>query len=237
MNILVLMSGNSEGFKDCPYPKNLVEINDEPLAEHVLSKLTHLGKVHCLVKKEEIAKFRTDAVLKLIDENINVIPVQGETFGAACTALLGIDFVNNDEPLIIVNGDQVINIDMQNVIDEFNKRKLDGGIIVFNSVHPRWSYVKINEENLVVQAAEKNPISKLATAGVYYFKKGKDFIRSAANMIKKNQSVNGLFYVCPAYNELVLEQKRIGVYHISKDLYNPLTTVQAVKKYEDLLQK
>jgi dTDP-glucose pyrophosphorylase len=236
VNVVVLMSGGSDGFKDCPYPKNLVEINDEPLAQHVLKNLLPVGKVHCLVKKEEILKFHTDSVLRLIDEEINVIPVYGDTLGAACTALLGVDFIDNDEPLIIANGDQVLNINLGDVVSEFQSKKLDGGIIVFDAIHPRWSYVKVDDNGLVIQASEKNPISRLATAGVYYFKKGKDFVRAASNMIKKGQSVNGLFYVCPVYNELILEQKKIGVFKVDKSVYNPLNTVQSVKKFESQLR-
>ena len=64
---------------------------------------------------------------------------------------------------------------------------------------------------MLLEVAEKKIISEDATVGLYYWKKGKDFVESAERMIKKNIRVNNEFYVCPVYNEAILNNKRIVI--------------------------
>jgi dTDP-glucose pyrophosphorylase len=107
---------------------------------------------------------------------------------------------------------------------------------VFDSVHPRWSYVRLDEHGYVIEAAEKRPISRYATAGVYYFRQGKAFVQAAMEMIKKDANTGGVFYICPTFNELILEQAKIGVYKISRDVYFSIATPEGVQVYEEYLK-
>lgn len=240
LNVLVLMAGPGGSFEREGYafPKNLFEIMGKPLIEHVLCSLEPLDayrpQLVCAVKKEENERFYSSSVIRLIRPDAISYEVT-ETAGAACTALLGVEHINNDDPLIIVNGDQVLLADLKEAVDSFQKQELDGGIIVFEGVHPRWSFVKCGPDGLVIEAAEKRPISHLATAGFYYFKHGRDFVASAMAMIKKDAHVNACFYVCPSYNEMILQQKRVGVFKVEKNCYFPLTSPKEVKEYESAL--
>ena len=91
--------------------------------------------------------------------------------------------------------------------------------------------VKCDEQGFVIETAEKRPISKLATAGFYYFARGADFVAGATSMIKKDAQVNGLFYICPVYNEMILQQKKIGVHQVPKEAYRTLSTPTDVNSY------
>ena len=88
-------------------------------------------------------------------------------------------------------------------------KNADGGIATFKSTHPKWSYAKINSNNLVSEVAEKKPISDVATVGIYYWKKGLDFVKYAEKMIEKNIRVNNEFYICPVFNEAIEDEKNI----------------------------
>ena len=68
-----------------------------------------------------------------------------------------------------------------------------------------------DKNNLVTEVAEKKVISKNATVGVYYWKKGSDYVNFAETMIKKNIRVNNEFYVCPVYNEAIVGGKKIVI--------------------------
>jgi dTDP-glucose pyrophosphorylase len=174
-------------------------------------------------------------VVKLLVPDAVVVSVPTLTGGAACTALLAVDQILNDDPLVILNGDQILDVDLASVTQGFREAGLDGGIVVFRAVHPRWSYVRCGADGLVVEAAEKRPISDLATAGVYYFARGRDFVVAAMESIKKDAPVEGLFYVCPCYNEMILQQARIGIHQIPRDAYHSLATPQSVASYADVL--
>jgi len=134
-------------------------------------------------------------VLKLLAPSCEIIVVDGLTAGAVCTALLAIEHINNETPLVIANADQLVEVDLCDVIQSFEQQSLDAGTLVFDSVHPRWSYVRLDEHGYVIEAAEKRPISRYATAGIYYFREGRRFVKAAMEMIKKTltQTVFSMF--------------------------------------------
>ena len=156
MQILLLMAGSDQVFADAGYryPKNLVEIDGKPLVEHVVAGLRPLldagARLIACVKADENQSFHTGMVLRLLVPKATVVDVPGKTDGAACTALLAIDQLDPEAPLLIVNGDQVVIADIGAAILDFESRALDGGVLVFRAVHPRWSYVKVDGDGLFV---------------------------------------------------------------------------------------
>jgi dTDP-glucose pyrophosphorylase len=242
MNILILMSGKSEAFKDAGYiyPKNLIEVASKPLIQHVIEALTPLkefaAKFISVIRQDESRKHYTGKVLKIINPEIKVLEIVRETSGAACSALLAVDYINNDLPLIVTNGDQILlETDISEIVKKFIEMEWDAGVVVFEDVHPRWSYVKCDKNNMVIEAAEKRPISKHATAGFYYFKKGKDFVAATMEMINKDAHYNGLFYICPTLNEMILRNAKIGIHQIDRAKYRSLATPNDVQKYSSNL--
>ena len=238
MNVLILMSGSSQAFKEAgyAYPKNLAEVAGQPMVQHVMESLQPLksvgGKFICAVRRDENRKHHTGKVLQLMDPGTTVLEIAEETSGAACSALLAVNLINHDEPLVITNGDQILmDVDLAAIIHHFQEQRLDAGVIVFEDIHPRWSFVKCDENGLVIETAEKRPISKFATAGFYYFARGRDFVSAAMEMIKKDAQVNGLFYICPTLNEMILKQARIGIYSIDRSSYCSLATPADVHAY------
>ncbi|MBM3270098.1 MAG: glycosyltransferase family 2 protein [Candidatus Sericytochromatia bacterium] len=242
MNLLLLMAGGDDAFREAGYvyPKNLTEIHELPLVQRVIESLRPLIKrgnsLICCIRKEENQQVHTGSVIRLLAPEAHIVEIDGITGGAACTALLAVEYVNTDEPLLVINGDCLLSLDLGRAIADFERRGLDGGIVVFDAVHPRWSYVKLGEADLVVETAEKRPISNLATAGVYWFARGRDFVYAATEMIRKDDQVNGQFYVCPAYNQLILRQARIGIFRVPRQAYHSLANPRGVRQYEDFLR-
>ncbi len=239
MIVLIPMAGSDDAFREKGYAhiKPLVEVHGKPIVQHVWENLSALGaRRHIFViRKDDAVRHRLADVLRLMDPESAIVQTENATRGAACTALLGIQYISADEELIITNGDQIIESDLKVAIEDFRDRKLDGGAIVFDSVHPRWSFVRLGSDRLVIEAAEKRPISRMATAGFYYFRRGGDFVRAAMNMIRKDANVNGAFFVCPAFNELILEHAAVGVHEIQRSAYRSLGTPQDVEQFDAYL--
>lgn len=240
MNILIPMGGSDEAFRQhgYAYAKPLVEIAGRPLVQHIFDPLREVpgGRAIFVIRKEDDLRFHLRDVLRLLDPAVEVIRADGPTAGAACTALLAIEYIDNEDELLIANADQILAFDLSGILDRFRARGLDAGTVVFDSVHPRWSFVKTDADDMVIEAAEKRPISRNATAGVYYFRQGRYFVEAAKAMIMKDASVNGGYFVCPSLNELVLAQKRVGIERIAREQYVSLATPQAVEEYEQLLK-
>jgi CTP:molybdopterin cytidylyltransferase MocA len=243
MRLIVLMAGDSAMFEvaGVKYPKNLVEIDGEPLVQRVIEglgpTLEFVSRAIFLIREEEQRRHHTGDVIRLLVDDAQVIGVPNIDSGAACTALHAIGQVEREEPLLIFNGDQVVEAALPEIVTGFEEAGLDAGVITFDAVHPRWSYVRAGADGLVVEAAEKRPISRLATAGVYWFRRGGDFVDGVMAMIRKDASVDGAFYVCPVFNELVLSGRRIGTHHIERERYFSLTSMHGVDVYEQHLAR
>jgi NDP-sugar pyrophosphorylase family protein len=242
LNILVPMAGNNklEGY-EMPYPKPLVEVGGIPLIEQVIQQLQKISspkKFIFVVNQEDCIRFYLDNILKLIvKENVTVIKVNKNTKGAACSALMAIGHINNDSELIIANSDSIIFQDLNGAISHFKKDNADAGTICFESIHPKWSYVRLDNKDQVVEAAEKKPISQWANAGFYYYRQGRDFISSAMSMIMKDASVDGNYFIAPTLNEMVLKNKTIKSFRIGKEEYINFFSMEKINEYESRKSK
>ena len=218
MNVLIPMAGAGKRFFDAGYifPKPLIEIDNKPMIQWVIESLNLKANYIFIIQKEHQEKYNIKSVLKILQPNCKIIELDHLTEGAACTTLLAKEYINNDDPLIIANSDQYINWNSSKAFYDFNSKNLDGAILTFEAIHPKWSYAKCDKEGFVTEVAEKKVISKNATVGVYYWKHGSDYVKSAEEMIKKNIRVNNEFYVCPVYNEFLMKNKKIKIHKVDK---------------------
>lgn len=216
MNVLIPMAGAGSRFQAAGYtfPKPLIEVNGKPMIQVVVENLNVDANFIFVVQKEHREKYNLDTLLNLIAPNCKIVETNGITEGAACTTLLAKEFINNDQPLLMANSDQFIEWDSSEFLYKMNEQAADGGIVTFKATHPKWSFAKVNEMGLVTEVAEKNPISDIATVGVYYWAKGSDYVKYAEQMIQKNIRVNNEFYVCPVFNQAIEDGKNVRVFNI-----------------------
>jgi len=218
LNVLIPMAGAGSRFSKAGYtfPKPLIDVQGKPMIQVVAENLNIKANFIYIVQKEHREKFNLDTLLNLVTPGCKVVEVSELTEGAACTALLAKDYIDNDSPLFFANSDQFVEWDSNEFFYKMNETEADGGIVTFRATHPKWSFAKVNEEGLVTEVAEKNPISDVATVGFYYWKHGSDFVKYAKQMIKQDIRVNNEFYVCPVYNEAIKDQKEIRTFDIPK---------------------
>jgi len=218
MNVLIPMAGAGSRFATAGYtfPKPLIEVNGKPMIQVVVENLNIEANYTFIVQKEHYEKYSLQYLLNLIAPNCNIVQVDGLTEGAACTTLLAKEFINNDAPLVMANSDQFVEWNSNECLYAFNADGVDGGIVTFKATHPKWSYAKIGEDGFVSEVAEKKPISNNATVGIYFWKKGSDYVKYAEQMIKKNIRTNNEFYVCPVFNEAIGDNKKIRVKEIER---------------------
>ena len=218
MNVLIPMAGAGSRFQQAGYtfPKPLIDVEGKPMIQVVVENLGIDANFIFVVQKEHREKYNLDTLLNLIAPNCKVVEVDGLTEGAACTALLAKEYIDNDNPLFFANSDQFVEWDSTEFMYKMNETDADGGIVSFRATHPKWSFAKVNEEGLVTEVAEKNPISDIATVGYYYWKHGSDFVKYAEDMIEKDIRVNNEFYVCPVFNQAIEDGKQIRTFDIPK---------------------
>ena len=218
MNVLIPMAGAGSRFAAAGYtfPKPLIEVNGKPMIQVVAENLNVDAHFIYIVQKEHYDKYNLKQLLNLISPGCDIVQVNSLTEGAACTTLLAKELINNDEPLLMANSDQYVEWNSNECLYAFTADGVDGGIVTFRATHPKWSFAKLGDDGFVTEVAEKNPISDIATVGIYYWKKGSDYVKYAEQMIEKNIRTNGEFYVCPVFNEAIGDGKKIRVKDVPK---------------------
>jgi HAD superfamily hydrolase (TIGR01509 family) len=218
LNIVIPMAGAGSRFEKAGYtfPKPLIDVNGEPMIKTVIDNLNIDAHYIFIVQKQHYEKYNLKHLLNLIAPNCSIVPTEGLTEGAACTVLLSKHLIDNDNPLLIANSDQYVEWNSTDFMYTMENSQTDGGILTFESTHPKWSFAKLDSEGFVTEVAEKKPISNIATVGIYYWTHGNDFVKYAEQMISNNNRVNNEFYVCPVYNEAIKDNKKIRIYNIEK---------------------
>lgn len=219
LNIVIPMAGRGSRFAKAGYllPKPLIEIHGRPMIEYVVHNIRPQQECRfifiCL--EEHLKMYDLAARLEGIAPGCAVVPVCQVTEGAACTVLLAQDYIDNEDPLMIANSDQYVDIDINAYLQAMDE--YDGLIMTMTADDPKWSFIRCDENHLVTLLREKEVISNEATVGIYNYRRGADFVFYARRMIEKEVRVNGEFYVAPVYNEMIEDGKRLTYYNIGSE--------------------
>ena len=219
LNIVVPMAGRGSRFSDAGYkdPKPLINVKGKEMIRLVIGNLKpeceHRFIFMCL--QEHIKNYNVDKKLQEWCPGCSVIPVKEVTQGAACTVLLSEEYINTDDPLMIANSDQWVDIDINKYLSA--GKDADGLIMTMKASDPKWSFVRFDQNERVCEVVEKQVVSDEATVGIYNFAHGKDFVKYARKMIDQELRVNGEFYVAPVYNQMISDKGKIVIYNIGTD--------------------
>lgn len=218
LTVVIPMAGEGTRFKQIySLPKPLIAIRNKPMIQWVIRSLGMPTANYVMIcRNEEVEKYHLRQMFKaMLPEaaSVNVVTVNKLTDGAACTVLCGLELVDENSPILISNADQYMQWDPLKFL-RLAESGVDGVIPVFNSVHPKWSYIEVDHyvNGIVRRVAEKEPISQWATCGLYYYRQAKLFKDAAQKMIAADKRVNGEFYVAPVYNELIANGGKVISY-------------------------
>lgn len=236
INIVIPMAGLGSRFANVGYdkPKPFIDVEGKSMIVRVLDNLSYPDANYILIGRKEHLEREKNLVKEIEKEyNATFIGIDKLTEGTACTVLYARKYINNDLPLLIANSDQIVDTSIPDFINDSFDRSLDGSILTFKDLelNPKWSFAKLNDDNLVIEVKEKEAISEFATVGIYFFNKGSDFVNSAVDMIIENDRVNNEFYTCPVYNYLIKDEARIGIYNIEYSKMHGIGTPEDLTEY------
>jgi NDP-sugar pyrophosphorylase family protein len=236
LNIVIPMAGQGSRFIKAGYvlPKPLVNIEGKSMIQRVIEnikpEINH--KFIFICREDQYLRHNLNELFAThTNNNFSVITLSSSTQGAVCTILRAIKEINNEEDLLIANSDQIVDININEFIKYSRESLADGVIMTFPSTHPKWSFAKLGKDGNVCEVAEKKVISNKATVGIYFFKKGIDFVNHSFSMIEKEIRVNNEFYVCPVYNEIILKKGIVKIADISEDQMHGLGTPEDLTDY------
>lgn len=230
INIVIPMAGMGQRFIDAGYklPKPIININNRPMIDYVVKSLNIDANYIFVVKEEDYNKYNLKNIFSKLNIKHEIVKINYFAQGSTISTLAAKKYFDNDIPLIIVNSDQIVVWNEKDFLKTMLEAETDGVIALFNDSHPKWSYAKIFNNN-IIEVAEKKVISNNATVGIYGWKKGNDFIKYANQMIEKNITTNNEFYNCPVYNEAISDGKIIKPFFVKKMI--PLGTPEDLENY------
>jgi len=234
INVVIPMAGAGARYAQTGYdtPKPLIDVNGFHMVQLAVWGAGIGGRTIYIVQAEHNKKYNLSELLPTFTPELEVIVVEvdGITEGAAASVLAAKEYINNEEVLVICDSDGIVSWTPNDfLIDAGDTRNLDGSIAVFSGEGSKWSYAKIDENGVVLDVSEKTQVGEHACAGIYYWKKGSDFVTYAEKMISNDKRVNNEFYVSLVYNEAIEDSKAVGVYQV--DSFTPLGTPEDLETY------
>lgn len=231
MNIVMPMAGRGSRFAQMGIstPKPLILVRGKPMyawaTEGLPLPLARRLIFICLAEHLTDRALENDIRTRYAPYDPVIIALDEVTEGQACTVLKAREWINNDDPLLIFNADTYCPTTLARAL-ESHDAPVDGVLDVFRAPGDKWSFARTDERGRVLETAEKRRISEWATTGLYYFRRGRDFVRHAEAMIADNERENNEFYVAPVYNRLIAAGADVRT--------NPVETVWVLGTPEDL---
>lgn len=235
VNVIIPAAGEGSRFAKMGWkkPKPFIDVDGQLMLERVINNVTPTEAAVTILLRKNHLDAHPRIAYRLQENGHHIITVSRLTEGTASTVLLARHTFDNDQPMMVANSDQLVDFNVNDFIEDCIQRNLDGSILVFRdpSMDPKWSFVRVNEAGLVLEVAEKKPISELATVGIYLFTKGKDYIGAALDMMVANDRVNNEFYTCPVYNYMIRNGASIGVYEVPMGAMTGLGTPDDLSQF------
>lgn len=180
-------------------PKALLNVAGKPILGHILDELIEVGIDHVILVVgplgEPIKRFVT-ARYRIPFEFIE----QRERKGIGHAVYLARDYVDADEPLLIVLGDTIFKADFESVI---------GGptnAIGVRAVEDpsRFGVVQVTDQR-VSRLVEKpeSPVSNLAIVGIYYFVRAGRLFDSLSEIVDEGVTTRGEFHLTDAISRMI----------------------------------
>jgi dTDP-glucose pyrophosphorylase len=240
LQTLILAAGSSfTNSTDMNYPAIMTEFNGKPLVQWIVEDIIPLKqkKIVIVVNQEDIERFHIDRTLNLIEPMIDVVGVPSDLGGAACSALIGLQFLNQEEEVVIINGNEKLTEDHSVLMSQIYERNTAASVVSFESIHPRYSYAKVDLLQNVVEISEKDPISRNALVGFFWFSKVSIIDNAIKMMILKGAAVNEVYYLSPAINEIILEGLDVSMVKVDNSKYHPMKSEWQLSEYAKIIDR
>lgn len=173
IHLVMPMGGKGSRFADkgFDFPKPLITIEEKPFfywSTISIAKFIDVIDITFVVLREhvekydivtEIRKFFPEAHIHIIPEVLN---------GAVLTCMEGVKEIQDDYPILFNDCDHMFRC---RSFEEFieSDKQVDGALLTFWSDEAKYSFLRFDDEENVVETVEKQVISNDAICGCYYF--------------------------------------------------------------------
>ena len=231
MHIIIPMSGIGKRFIDAGYivPKPLIIVEGKPIIQHVVELFPEESKFTFICNNEHLKNTNMREIITNIIPSCNIFEVSvNDRKGPVDAVLQCMELIDDTEEIIISYCDYGTKWNYNKFKEYITNTNADGAIACYKGFHPHMlgndNYAFIREQNMfMIEIQEKKPftnnkMNEYASNGTYYFKSGKIVKQYFQELVNKNISINGEFYVSMVYNLLKQNNLNILIFEIDKML-------------------
>jgi len=201
-------------------PKSLVVWHGKEVIINALeSYVINFDGACVALHEEEDSDWAISSVISKKYPAVRIAKIRSGTLGALASALVAMEGVDPDAPLVVAAGDSVVKGGITSQIERFLSMNVDAATIAFESKNPRWSYLSVDSHGAVRQVQEKKVIGPLATTGVFYFRTARQFLSAAQWVLVNNAMNNGVYYVSSTLNYMISQGLAVHYSTIPRDQY------------------
>jgi len=228
------MAGRGTRTKEYGEVKPLIRIKDKTMVEWAVESLNLDGQYIFIVRdydNDDWNKELTDVLFSIKPTSV-IHTIDYVTEGPACSALIAKSDINNDEPLLITNSDQILEWNSLDFLKSINREDIDGLVSTWDKIAETESFIELDKNGFGKRLVEKEIISQHPLNGIHFWKKGKYFVESAEKMINVDaRSGNGEFYISESYNFMIKDGYKIGIYPMTSKQHWPVGITSDINKY------
>lgn len=237
IDVVITMGGLGSRFRKAGYtvPKYMIEAKGKTLFEWSMISLDGYKKdvnqyIFIAMKEEgiDMEGFIKEKCQELEIDNYHLILLDYLTDGQATTATLAEKYWNKEHALLIYNIDTYVEPGQMNS----EELKGDGFIPCFKAEGDHWSFVRLDEQERVVEIKEKQRISDHCTLGAYYFKTCGLYKKLYDEYYSEEKNlVKGEKYVAPLYDYLLSKGGEIYISDIAPERVHVLGTPEELEYF------
>jgi dTDP-glucose pyrophosphorylase len=147
---------------------------------------------------------------------ITIVKPQGPTRGALATAMLTVDYMSENSPIVLIPTNSHLEKDIFFAfLEQMIRADYSAGTMCVRSDNPQFSYIRVHDGK-VIEVIEKKVVGDLATTGIYFFRTREVLTESAKWAFVHNQTTNSSFYIAPCLNYAISKGLEIG-YHVAEE--------------------
>ena len=237
MNIIIPIGGIGQRFKDDGYlmPKPLINVLGKPMISRVIESL-NITEDDCIyiVYNNQLKEFNFESLIKFWfpKKSIKFISLNHVTKGASETVLCCLNTLSSQElnkNFLLVDCDTFYTDD----IVEIFRKSPDNMVFYTTKMNepPIYSYIKLNEDSVIIDIAEKNKISDNANTGAYAFMNIADLYAYCTYIVDHKITFNNETYTSCVIKQMIIDKHQFKGYELDNKHIFSLGTPTELKQY------
>lgn len=238
MNILIPLGGRSTRFVKEGYstPKSMIQLFDKQMIQYVIDNL-HVNETDIIyiIYNNYLEEHGFVSFMNTRYPTIQLIRLDKDTSGAAETLMHGLNHIlhykSHHSKCLVVDCDTYYT---DNIVEIFRKSP-DNMVFYTTKMNelPIYSYIKLDEDSVIIDIAEKNKISDNANTGAYAFINIAELYAYCTYIVDHKITFNNETYTSCVIKQMIIDKHQFKGYELNNTHIFSLGTPTELKQYMD----